>query len=156
MKLQIFFLTKVGKLNKKIIMSTGMANMKEIGEALKILIKNGTLKKNITVLHCNTEYPTPLKDANLRAMLSIKGKFKIQVGYSDHTTGIESAVAAVALGASIIEKHITINKKMRGPDHKASIEKNELKKMIEMIRGVEVALGNGIKRPSQSEKKILI
>ena len=149
----IFYLTKVGKLNKKIIMSTGMANMKEIGEALKILIKNGTLKKNITVLHCNTEYPTPLKDANLRAMLSIKRKFKIQVGYSDHTTGIESAVAAVALGASIIEKHITINKKMRGPDHKASIEKNELKKMIEMIRGVEVALGNGIKRPSQSEKK---
>lgn len=149
----ILYLTKVARLKKKVIMSTGMSNMQEIKNALKILTNNGTLKKNITVLHCNTEYPTPLKDANLKAMLSIKDKFKIRVGYSDHTAGIESAIAAVALGAEIIEKHITLNKNMTGPDHKASIEKNELKKMIQMIRGVEIALGDGIKKPSQSEKK---
>lgn len=149
----ILYLTKIAKLKKKIIISTGMANMKEIADALKILTKNGTSKKNITVLHCNTEYPTPLKDANLKAMLSIKRKFKVRVGYSDHTLGVEAAIAAAALGAEVIEKHITLNKNMSGPDHKASIQKNEFKKMIQTIRNTKIALGTGIKKPTNSEKK---
>jgi N,N'-diacetyllegionaminate synthase len=147
------YLIKVAKLKKKVILSTGMANMLEIKQALKILISNGTLKKNITVLQCNTEYPTPLKDANVRAMLTIKKKFKVNIGYSDHTEGIESSLAAAALGAKIIEKHITLKKDLPGPDHKASISPKELKKMIEGIRKITVALGNGVKKISASEKK---
>ena len=147
------YLIKVAKLKKKVILSTGMANMLEIKQALKILISNGTLKKNITVLQCNTEYPTPLKDANVRAMLTIKKKFKVNIGYSDHTEGIESSLAAAALGAKIIEKHITLKKNLPGPDHKASINPNELKKMIEGVRKITVALGNGVKKISASEKK---
>ena len=146
-------LTKVAKLKKKVILSTGMANLDEIKKALKVLISNGTAKKNITVLQCNTEYPTPLKDANVRAMLTIKKKFKIKVGYSDHTEGIESSLAAAALGASVIEKHITLDKNLQGPDHKASINPRELKKMIQGIRKITIALGNGIKKISPSEKK---
>tara|TARA_Y100001960_G_scaffold309091_1_gene367108 strand:- start:112 stop:684 length:573 start_codon:yes stop_codon:yes gene_type:complete len=130
-----------------------MANLDEIKKALKVLISNGTAKKNITVLQCNTEYPTPLKDANVRAMLTIKKKFKIKVGYSDHTEGIESSLAAAALGASVIEKHITLDKNLQGPDHKASINPRELKKMIQGIRKITIALGNGIKKISPSEKK---
>ena len=147
------YLIKVAKLKKKVILSTGMANLLEIKEALKILISNGTKKKNITVLQCNTEYPTPLRDANVRAMLTIKKKFKVNIGYSDHTEGIESSLAAAALGAKIIEKHITLKKDLPGPDHKASISPKELKKMIEGIRKITVALGNGVKKISASEKK---
>ena len=110
-------------------------------------------KKKISILHCNTEYPTPFRDVNLKAMKNLEKKFKCPVGYSDHTVGIEIPIAAVALGASIIEKHITLNKKMRGPDHKASIEPKEFEKMIKGIRIIEKSLGNGIKKPSSSEIK---
>ena len=147
------YLIKVAKLKKKVILSTGMANLKEIKKALKVLISNGTVKKNITVLQCNTEYPTPLKDANVKAMLTIKEKFKVKVGYSDHTEGIESSLAAAALGASVIEKHITLNKNLKGPDHKASINPEELKRMVEGVRKITISIGDGVKKISQSEKK---
>ena len=147
------YLIKVAKLKKKVILSTGMANLLEIKKALKVLTSNGTIKKNITVLQCNTEYPTPLRDANVKAMLTIKKKFKVNVGYSDHTEGIESSLAAAALGASILEKHITLNKNLKGPDHKASVNPKELKKMVEGVRKITLALGNGVKRVSASERK---
>ncbi|MBT5749554.1 MAG: N-acetylneuraminate synthase, partial [Flavobacteriales bacterium] len=146
------YLRHVGSLNKKVILSTGMSNLKEIGDAIKILTNAGTLKENITVLHANTMYPTPMEDVNLRAMQTIQGKFNITVGYSDHTLGIEVDIAAVALGASIIEKHFTIDKTMDGPDHKSSIEPEELKAMVSSIRSIEKALGCNIKKPSKSEK----
>ena len=145
------YLQKIGSLKKQIIMSTGMADIKEIDRALKILMKAGTSKRNITLLHCNTEYPTPLEDVNLLAMVTIRKRFGVKVGYSDHTLGIEVPVAAVALGAEVIEKHFTLNKNMKGPDHKASLEPKELKMMVSAIRNVEKAIGNGIKRPSPSE-----
>ena len=147
------YLIKVAKLKKKLILSTGMSNMKEIGEALKILMSNGTPKKNIIVLQCNTEYPTPFRDANLKAMLSIKKKYNVRVGYSDHTKGIEASLGAAALGACMIEKHITLNTKLPGPDHKASIVEKELKQMVEGIRKISEALGDGIKKASPSEIK---
>lgn len=147
------YLIKVAKLKKKIILSTGMSNLNEIKEALKVLISNGTKKKNITILQCNTEYPTPLRDANVKAMLTIKKKFKVKVGYSDHTEGIESSLAAAVLGASIIEKHITLNKNLKGPDHKASINPDELKKLIDGVRKITMAIGSGVKKISPSEKK---
>ena len=147
------YLIKIAKLKKKIILSTGMANLVEIEKALKVLIFNGTKKRNITVLQCNTEYPTPLKDANIKAMLTIKKRFKVNIGYSDHTEGIEASLAAAALGAKIIEKHITLNKNLPGPDHKASINPKELKEMINKIKKITIALGNGIKKISPSERK---
>jgi N,N'-diacetyllegionaminate synthase len=147
------YLEKIGKLGKKIILSTGMADLGEIEDALDILISCGTKKENITVLHCNTEYPTPYEDVNLLAILTIKEAFKVKVGYSDHTLGIEIPIAAVALGASVIEKHFTLDKNMEGPDHKASLEPHELKAMIDAIRNIEKSLGNGIKKPSKSELK---
>jgi len=147
------YLRKIAALHKQIIISTGMADLAEIGEALKILVSSGTPKKDITVLHCNTEYPSPLADVNLKAMLTIRDKFAVSVGYSDHTLGIEVAIAAVALGASVIEKHFTLNKKMSGPDQKASLEPGELKQMVDSIRNIEIALGCGKKRPSRSEIK---
>ncbi|MGD0281836.1 MAG: N-acetylneuraminate synthase [Dissulfurispiraceae bacterium] len=147
------FLRKVGSLRKKVILSTGMADLGEIEDALDALIKAGTDKKDLTVLHCNTEYPTPKGDVNLRAMLSIREAFKVNVGYSDHTLGIEIPVAAAALGAAVIEKHFTLDKNMRGPDHKASLGPGELKAMVEAIRNIETALGDGIKRVSLSEVK---
>ncbi len=147
------YLRRIGQLRKKVILSTGMCNLGEIEDALDILIKAGTPKKNITVLHCNTEYPTPYKDVNLLAMVTIKNTLGVEVGYSDHTLGIEVPIAAVVLGAKIIEKHFTLDKNMQGPDHKASLEPGELKKMIEAIRNVETALGDGIKHPSLSEMK---
>jgi N,N'-diacetyllegionaminate synthase len=147
------YLKKIGSLKKKIIMSTGMADMKEIDKAMKILIEAGTPKKNITLLHCNTEYPTPMDDVNLRAMIAMKSAFSVKVGYSDHTLGIEIPVAAVALGAEVIEKHFTLDRRMEGPDHKASLEPKELEAMATAIRNVENALGNGIKKPSPSERK---
>lgn len=145
------YLRHIGKLNKEIIMSTGMADIGEIEDALDILVNAGTDKNNITVLHCNTEYPTPMTDVNLRAMQTIANTFKIRTGYSDHTLGIEVPVAAVALGAEVIEKHFTLDKTLPGPDHKASLEPQELKLMIQSIRNIEKALGDGIKKPSKSE-----
>ena len=148
------YLRKIGALKKEIILSSGMADLGEIKDALAVLIGAGTKLKDITVLHCNTEYPTPIEDANLKAMLTIKAAFPgVNIGYSDHTLGIEIPVAAVAMGATIIEKHFTLDKNMEGPDHKASLEPNELKAMVHAIRNVEKALGSGIKKPSHSELK---
>lgn len=131
-----------------------MADLGEIENALNVLTGTGTKLKNITVLHCNTEYPTPMQDVNLKAMQTIKSAFPgIRVGYSDHTEGIEVSIAAVAMGATIIEKHFTLDKNMEGPDHKASLEPDELKAMVNAIRNIEKALGNGIKKPSPSELK---
>ena len=147
------YLEKVAQLNLPIVMSTGMANMKEVKEALKTLVTNGIDKKKVTILHCNTEYPTPMKDVNLLAMKTIEKELGVNIGYSDHTLGIEIPIAAVAMGATIIEKHFTLDKNMEGPDHKASLEPHELKAMVVGIRNVEKAMGNGIKTPSESEKK---
>ena len=145
------YLRHVGRLNKKIILSTGMSNMDEVKNALDILIDSGTKKDNITVLHANTEYPTPIEDVNLKAMVTIGSTFNVNYGYSDHTSGIEVDIAAVAMGATCIEKHFTLDNNMKGPDHKASLEPYELKAMVKAIRNIEVALGNGIKKPSKSE-----
>ena len=147
------YLRKIGGLGKKIIVSTGMADLGEIEAALHVLTDAGTRKEDITVLHCSTEYPASVKDVNLKAMLTIRDAFKVQIGYSDHTIGIEIAVAAVAMGAAVIEKHFTLDKQMPGPDHHASLEPDELAVMIKAIRNVEIALGSGIKRPSPSELK---
>jgi len=147
------YLQHIAKLKKKIILSSGMSTMDEIKEALNILIKYGTKKEDITVLHANTEYPTPFKDVNLKAMQTIKHELGVKTGYSDHTTGIEVSVAAVAMGAGVIEKHFTLDKNMPGPDHKASLEPDELKQLVISIRNIEDAIGDGIKNPSDSEKK---
>lgn len=149
-------LSKIGSLKKKIILSTGMSNMTEIKSALDILTKAGTPKKDITVLHANTEYPTPFEDVNLHAMLTIAKEFDVSVGYSDHTLGIEVAIAAVAMGASVIEKHFTLDKTMPGPDHKASLEPQELIQLVKAIRNIELALGDGEKRISKSEEKNIL
>lgn len=147
------YLRKIGKLKKKIILSTGMSYLGEIEDALNVLTKSGTPKEDITVLHCNTEYPTPFEDVNLNAMLTVRDAFKVKVGYSDHTPGIEVPIAAVALGADVIEKHFTLDKNLPGPDHKASLEPKELKTMVEAIRNIERALGDGMKKPSPSETR---
>ena len=149
----LLYLRKLGALKKRLIMSTGMADVGEIEDALDVLTESGTPVENITVLHCNTEYPTPFEDVNLRAMLTIGHAFGVAVGYSDHTPGIEVAIAAVALGAAVLEKHFTLDRNLPGPDHKASLEPDELKAMVQAIRNIELALGNGIKRPSPSEAK---
>ena len=146
------YLRHIGSLNKNVILSTGMSNLEEIDEALKILISSGTKKENITVLHANTMYPTPMEDVNLNAMKTISDVFDIEIGYSDHTLGIEVDIAAVAMGAKIIEKHFTLDREMEGPDHKASLEPFELKSMVDAIRNIEKAMGDGIKRPTKSEK----
>lgn len=147
------YLKAIARLNKKIILSTGMANLGEIEAALNILCKYGSKRSNITLLHCNTEYPTPFEDVNLKAMQSLKEAFKLDVGYSDHTLGIHISLAAVALGAKVIEKHFTLDKTLQGPDHKASLEPNELKTLCKNIRELELAFGDGVKKPSKSEKK---
>ena len=148
------YIRAIAKTGKPVILSTGMANLNEIEQTLNILVSNGTKKSDITVLHCNTEYPTPINDVNLKAMLTIKKKFDISVGYSDHTLGIEVPIAAVALGAKIIEKHFTLDRNLIGPDHKASLEPDELKEMVKSIRNIEkVISGNGVKKPSLSEIK---
>jgi len=148
------YLELIGSYNKETILSTGMATLDEIGIALNILTKSGTDKDKISILHCNTEYPTPFKDVNLRAMLHIKDTFGVRVGYSDHTLGIEVPIAAVALGAGIIEKHFTLDNTMTGPDHSASLEPDELKSMIKAIRNIEIAIaGSGKKEPSEGEKR---
>jgi N,N'-diacetyllegionaminate synthase len=148
------YLKAVALCGKPVIMSTGMCSEKDIESALDVLLRFGLSKEMISILHCNTEYPTPMKDVNLRAMLSIKEKFHTQIGYSDHTLGIEVPVAAVALGAQIIEKHFTLDKKLPGPDHVASLEPDELKEMVKAIRNIELATsGDGEKVPSESETK---
>jgi len=145
------YLRHIGSLDKQVILSTGMSNLKEVGDALNILINSGTSKDNVTVLHANTMYPTPMEDVNLNAMLTIQKEFGVDIGYSDHTLGIEVDIAAVAMGASCIEKHFTLDKTMDGPDHKASLEPEELKAMVGAIRNIEKALGSSEKKPSPSE-----
>jgi len=148
------YLRKLGALKKRLILSTGMADLGEIEDALEVLTKSGTPLDNITVLHCNTEYPTPFEDVNLKAMLTIRNAFPgLSVGYSDHTNGIEVPIAAVAMGATVIEKHFTLDRNLPGPDHRASLEPHELSAMISGIRNIEKALGTGIKKPSPSELK---
>ena len=151
------YLQKIGSYNEEIIISTGMCTIEDIQIALDVLTSAGTSKENISVLHCNTEYPTPYKEVNLKAMLNIKDKFHVTVGYSDHTLGIEVTVAAVALGAQIIEKHFTLDSSMDGPDHLASLEPEALKQMVDSIRNIELSLsGSGIKELSQSEKRNIL
>ena len=145
------YLRHIGSLNKRVILSTGMADIGEIEDALDVLLAAGTKKENIIVLHANTMYPTPMEDVNLRAMVTIGNTFNIKYGYSDHTLGVEVGIAAVAMGASCIEKHFTLDKNMEGPDHKASLEPDELKSMVKAIRNIEKALGGVIKKPSNSE-----
>ena len=145
------YLEKIAHTGKDIIMSTGMCTMEEIQKAIDILKKNGAGK--ITLLHCNTEYPTPYEDVNLRAMKTMAETFGVEVGYSDHTKGIEVPIAAAAMGAVVIEKHFTLDKNMPGPDHKASLEPYELKQMVQSIRNIEKALGSSEKKPSASEIK---
>lgn len=147
------YLRRIGSLGKEVILSTGMANMEEIAAAMQVLADAGTDREQLTVLHCNTEYPTPMSDVNLRAMLSIGHAFSVRVGYSDHTLGIEVPIAAVAMGASVIEKHFTLDCALPGPDHRASLEPEGLRAMVVAIRNVEAALGSGEKRPSPSELK---
>ena len=145
------YLLALAKTGKPVVMSTGMCEMEEIEAAIKVLRENGT--KEIRLLHCNTEYPTPFEDVNLKAMQTMRDAFGLEVGYSDHTKGIEVPVAAVALGATIIEKHFTLDCDMEGPDHKASLEPDELAAMVKSIRHIELAIGSGDKIPSSSEKK---
>ncbi len=146
------YLQHIARKKKPIIISTGMSDISEIESALKVLTDEGITKNMITALHCNTEYPTPMEDVNLLAMNHIKQKFGVNIGYSDHTEGIEVSLAAVALGASVIEKHFTLNRNLPGPDHKASLEPNELKALVKAIRNIEIAMsGDGIKKPSPSE-----
>jgi N,N'-diacetyllegionaminate synthase len=143
------YLVKIAKTHKPIILSTGMSTLDEVQVAMDVLKENGA--GEITLLHCTTQYPTPYADVNLNAMLTLKNKFGCKVGYSDHTPGIEIPVAAVAMGASVIEKHFTLDRNMEGPDHKASLEPDELKSMVTAIRNVESAMGDGVKRPAESE-----
>ena len=150
------YLRKAASLFQEIIISTGMAELREVWEAVYVFLDAGISRENIKVLHCNTEYPTPMKDVNLSAMLHLRDTLQVETGYSDHTLGIEVPVAAVALGAVVIEKHFTLNKNGEGPDHKASLEPHELKQMVDSIRNVELAMaGSGMKEPSGSERKNL-
>lgn len=147
------YLRRIAQKGSRIIMSTGMCEPEDIEAALNVLTSNGTPIENITLLHCNTEYPTPWGDVNLRAMHDIANRFNVPVGYSDHTKGIEVPIAAVALGATVIEKHFTLDNNLPGPDHKASLEPQQLKAMVDAIRHIEQALGDGVKQVSESERK---
>ena len=144
------YLVEIAKTGKDVILSTGMSTLEEVDEALDVLRMNGS--GDVTLLHCTTNYPTPMKDVNLKAMLTLEGHCKCKVGYSDHTKGVEVAIAAVAMGAEVIEKHFTLDRDMEGPDHKASLEPDELKNMVDAIRNIEKALGDGKKMPSETEK----
>lgn len=146
------FLEDVAKKNKKIILSTGMSTLGEVEKAIEIIRKYNN--QNLVLLHCTTNYPCPIEEVNLKAMLTLKNAFNVEVGYSDHTLGIEVPIAAVALGAKVIEKHFTLDKNLEGPDHSASLEPSELKEMVLRIRNIERALGDGIKKPNKSEEKI--
>jgi N,N'-diacetyllegionaminate synthase len=145
------YLRHIGQLQKTVILSTGMATLGEIEAAIDALEQAGTPRANMTVLHCTTEYPTPMNEVNLRAMQSIHAAFAVAVGYSDHTPGIEVAIAAVAMGASVIEKHFTLDRNLPGPDHKASLEPKELESLVSAIRNIEIAMGDGVKRLTASE-----
>lgn len=147
------YLVKIAKTHRPVVMSTGMCEVSEIRDAINVLIENGLTCNQISLLHCNTEYPTPFQDVNLKAMDDLAQEFGLEVGYSDHTQGIEVPIAAVALGAKFIEKHFTLDHKMSGPDHKASLEPDELKQMVVSIRNIEKALGDGRKSVSDSERK---
>jgi N,N'-diacetyllegionaminate synthase len=147
------YLKRIGKTGKKVILSTGMCTLEDIESAISVLLAQGVNRSELVVLHCNTEYPTPYEDVNLRAMKSIESQLSVSIGYSDHTPGIEVPIAAVALGAIVIEKHFTLDRNMPGPDHKASLEPAELKQMVSAIRNIEISLGSGIKQPSPSELK---
>jgi N-acetylneuraminate synthase len=148
------YLRRAASLFKEVILSTGMSTMDEIADALDVFLQAGISKNNITILHCNTEYPTPMRDVNLMAMLAIQKRFGVKIGYSDHTLGIEVPIAAVALGAQMIEKHFTLDRSLPGPDQLASLEPEELKAMVKAIRNIELAIsGTGIKAPSESEMK---
>ena len=147
------YLRKIAHYHEPVILSTGMCEFSDIERALHVLLQFGVEKEQITVLHCNTEYPTPFRDVNLKAMLEIGERFGVKIGYSDHTQGIEVSIAAVALGATVIEKHFTLDRNMEGPDHKASLEPNELKQMVDAIRNIEKALGSRRKEVSDSERK---
>jgi N,N'-diacetyllegionaminate synthase len=147
------YLRHIGRLDKEVILSTGMADLLEVGNALGVLVDTGVPKDKITVLHATTEYPCPIDEVNLRAMLTIRDQLGVKVGYSDHTQGIEVPIAAVAMGARVIEKHFTLDRGMEGPDHKASLEPQELKAMIKGVRNVSQAMGDGVKGPSKSEMK---
>ena len=150
------YLKKIGSSGLPIILSTGMSKLDEIRDAIDVLVKFGTSKNDLTILHCTTEYPTPFGEVNLNAMQTILKTFGTNIGYSDHTEGIEVAIAAVALGAKVIEKHITLDNKMKGPDHAASLEPNIFKQMVKCIRNIEISFGDGIKKPSESEIKNLV
>ena len=151
------YLQHIASKGKPTILSTGMADLQEIVDAVDVLLASGLTKENITVLHCNTEYPTPMEDVNLKAMLHIEQVLQVKIGYSDHTLGIEVPIAATALGATVIEKHFTLDRNLPGPDHLASLEPKELKAMVQAIRNIEKAIsGNGIKSPSNSESKNII
>jgi N,N'-diacetyllegionaminate synthase len=152
------YLRHIGQLGKSVILSTGMATLGEIESAIEVLEQAGTSRTKLTVLHCTTEYPTPMAEVNLRAMQSIHEVFGVAVGYSDHTQGIEVAIAAVAMGATVIEKHFTLDRNLPGPDHQASLEPAELKAMVAAIRNIEVALGDGIKRltPDEARNKSVV
>ncbi len=147
------YLKKIARLHQPVIMSTGMSNLGDIEAALKVLTDNGLIEDQITLLHCNTEYPTPYEDVNLRAMITLKEAFGVNVGYSDHTKGIEVSLAAVAMGATVIEKHFTLDCNLPGPDHKASLEPDELEQLVKSIRHLEKAFGSPVKQVSRSEKK---
>lgn len=147
------YLRYIGSKNLPIILSTGMSTMQEVKDAMDILYSAGSLKSNITVLHCNTEYPSQMDDINLRAMLTMKNELGVKIGYSDHTLGIEVPIAAVAMGATVIEKHFTLDRNMSGPDHIASLEPHELEQMVTAIRNTEKAMGYPEKKPSPSEVK---
>jgi N,N'-diacetyllegionaminate synthase len=147
------YLRHLGRMGKPVVMSTGMSTLKEVHAAMNVLLDAGIKKDDLTILHCNTEYPTPMKDVNLKAMLTIGEQLRVAIGYSDHTLGIEIPVAAVAMGATVIEKHFTLDRTMPGPDQAASLEPEELKAMVVAIRNIEKAMGNGVKKPSSSEIK---
>jgi N,N'-diacetyllegionaminate synthase len=147
------YLRHVGSLGKEVILSTGMSDLREVEDALNVLVQAGTDKEKITILHATTEYPCPFDEVNLRAMMTIRDAFGVNVGYSDHTQGIEVPIAAVAMGACVIEKHFTLDRTMDGPDHKASLEPAEIRAMVQAIRHIEQALGDGIKKSSRSEIK---
>ncbi len=150
------YLRKIAALGRPVIMSTGMSEIDEIEQALDVLTRGGLNRDDIIVLHCNTQYPTPMQDVNLRAMLDIRNRLGVRVGYSDHTRGIEVPIAAVALGAEVIEKHFTLDRNMTGPDHKASLEPDELKAMVDAIRNIESALGDADKHVSPSERPNIV
>lgn len=147
------YLRHIGGMDKPVIMSTGMSTMDEVRTALNVLFESGIEKDQVTIMHCNTEYPTPMEDVNLKAMIIMGEELEVEIGYSDHTHGIEIPVAAVAMGATVIEKHFTLDRKFPGPDHSASLEPLELNEMVLAIRNIEKAMGDGIKKPSNSEIK---